>query len=75
MIQRVFWHGHYVSYRRKVKNDGNNHKARDSVERIFLDGFQHTPPPGGQIQIAADPARSTELGLYFDKRQLGSDNY
>jgi len=45
-IQRDFRHGHYVSYRRKVKNGSNNHKARDSVERIFLDGFQHPPPRG-----------------------------
>lgn len=44
-IQRVFWHRHYVKYRRKVKNDGNNHKARDSVKHVLADGFQHIPPP------------------------------
>jgi hypothetical protein len=34
-----------VSYRGKVKNGDNNYKARDNVEHIFGDGFEHYPPP------------------------------
>jgi len=50
-----------VSYRRKVKNDGNHHKARETVEYIFRDGFQHDPPLWWV-------RRTIELGLYFDKQ-------
>jgi hypothetical protein len=48
-VQRALWHGHHVSYRREVKNDGNNRKARDDVEHIFSDRRQHNPPPVDQI--------------------------
>jgi hypothetical protein len=34
-----------MSYRGKVKNGNNNCKARENVEHIFGDGFEHYPPP------------------------------
>jgi len=34
-----------MSYRGKVENDDNNRKARDNVEHIFDEGFEHDPPP------------------------------
>jgi hypothetical protein len=40
-----FWQGHYVSYRRKVKNGDSEHKAHNNVEHIFGDDFQHSLPP------------------------------
>jgi hypothetical protein len=32
-----------VSYHGKVKNGDNNRKARDNVEHIFGDDFEHNP--------------------------------
>src|SRR5262249_293033 len=58
--QNTVWQRHYVSYRPKVKKDGYHHKARENVEYISRDGFQHDPPPWWV-------RRSIELGLYFDK--------
>src|SRR6516225_10965321 len=43
--QRVFWQGHYVSYRRKVKNGDSEHEAHNNVEHIFGDDFEHSLPP------------------------------
>jgi hypothetical protein len=57
-LQRVFWQGHYVSYHRKVKNNGNNRKARDNVEHIFGDAFEHSPPPGVSSKISAGEFRA-----------------
>ncbi len=42
MRQRAFWQGQYVSYRGKVKNGGNNRNARDNVEHISGDRFEHS---------------------------------
>jgi len=45
LLQCVFWHGHDVSYRGKVKNGSDHRKASDNVEHIFGDGFEHNPTP------------------------------
>ena len=34
-----------MSYRGTVKNGDNSCKARDNVEHMFGDGFEHDPPP------------------------------
>jgi hypothetical protein len=52
-----------VSYRGKVKNGGNNRKARDNVEHIFSDGFE---PPRWRLIRASEQSNSTFIG----RRQL-----
>ena len=47
-----------MSYRGKVKTGDDSCKARDNVEHIFGDGFEHNLPRSER--------RSIKLGLYFD---------
>src|SRR6516225_2532314 len=52
------------------KNDGNNRKARDNVEHIFGDDFEHSHPPCWiRYALGRSKRRSIKLGLYFDKQQ------
>jgi len=58
------------------KNDGNNRKARDNVEHIFGDGFEHSRPRVGSGTRLADPSEGALNWAFISTsssvlRQLG----